>query len=471
MKPINIDDLDKFRDQTFLDLENLLFEAEDKSADVFGKTPKSSKVAWARRFCSDLLYYHSRHYLKADFVEDIATSHNRAIGIPREDIPYDRYFAAPSPFENNNEFALSLLGVAVALNPANGPAWLNLGISQMREKLWDKAIISFTKGLEFGGVVSGYSGWFLADALWEAGRKAEAIENYTWAFSAAPDLTGIMGARAADRLREEGHVRTAVVIYERCLAYSHTHVPEFVQMPLENSYTIQLTRFDPEPATLIESDASGASELLGCPASIWEARDRYYAVPSELGHPTPAMLTISGLTNTRWSTPIEKAIAESTAMGRLFAAATKTILRGVWTRGMRRKIKSANRPDDLQQDRKEILGALSEPTTDGLYDDLGLFYSVYISVDGKYYAVPMRMEPFAPIEIGTIDLQQTGWRAALDGIIGYMPFLYRYGYPVLRKLLPGVVRRFERRRIRKSDAIDDLATQVHQAGTTNGAEQ
>ncbi|MBB43612.1 MAG: hypothetical protein CMM44_07605 [Rhodospirillaceae bacterium] len=450
--------------QSLVDIETLLFEAEDKNSLSFIGKSKFSSINWARRFCADMLYAHSRHFLKVNFVQEISYSHAKSTQTDIKDLPFNEHFEAPQPFTDNIKTAQALLGAAVVLYPKHGSAWLNLGVSYIREKNWEKAREALEISKLSGGIVAGYSYWFLADAQWNLGEKTEAIITYKKAMGVAPSIRGIMASTAAERCRETGDVECATIIYSEALKYQHTHVPEFIHQPITNSHVPELERINPQNGELQNFDTSNMSKFLGCNCSIWKIRGQYYCIPNQLGIPAGVTITTSGLSKSGFKKMLEEFLVSNNIISRICLLVFGKIFRGMVIRGLRRKIRSAKNIIEFENPNHEMLKGLINPTQDGLYDKLGLFYVVYRGNNGDFFAIPIRMEPFSPEELLPSALSQSSesWRFHLGNLLNTFPSLYRYGYPVLKIVLPGVKRRFERSRIRDAESFDSLVKKVHE---------
>ena len=81
--------------------------------------------------------------------------------------------------------------------------------------------------------------------------------------------------------------------------------------------------------------------------------------------------------------------------------------------------------------------------------------SIY-SWESRFYAVPKSLGRISAIELTTEGMVRPGLPRILDGMFSSTPIFNRMGREIVRKVLPGVVYRYERRLIRSADNFDDL---------------
>jgi len=411
----------------------------------------------------ELLADLARHFVKLGYCADMAKEFGEIFWDGTSTVDYLDILTGPDGTEPR-DFAARCLNTILLFRPDDFYANYLLGTILRDQGRYDEAIRNFKAATIFGGFA--HHAWWQAGLLLEkVGRDEEAIEAYRHATGNNRNPRGIEISQFGDCLRRNGYIAEAMEIYDRALGYEYSHLKELLHPenwshdPGQPSGLLAPwapgLRPNEDPQMIREND-SRVHSLLGRPGDVYQWHARYFAVPSALIRLSPDDLGGQGLWRDGWRGALDKFLETLPVFYRLFGPAIHVVLPGVARRFLRRRIRSASAIEDLLE--SSNLGGLEQ--SGGVFHDLkGVPYRAYC-FRARFYAVPAHMPNVDRNDISHVGAMLPGWRGYLERLIDSRPLFYVLFQAILRKRMPGLIRRFERRRIRSAPTVEELIESI-----------
>lgn len=407
----------------------------------------------------ELLSDLARHFTKIAYCADMADAFGEDFWDGRDAVDYMGILTAPDDTDPR-EFAARCLNMILLFSPDDCYANYLLGTILRDQGSHEQAI----KHFETATVLPGFArqAWWQAAVLLDGlGRDDEAMEAYRHATSDGHSPRGIETSQYADCLRRNGHIADAMDMYDRALQYDYSFLKELLHPERWNVDSERppglIIPWTPEPAhseepQLIRESDARVDAWFRRGAVIFRWRGRYFAVPRRVHRLNAIDLTYEALWRQGWRGLVDGFLEQFPIVYGVFGAVLHMVLPGASRRFLRRRIRSAATLEDLLTGTN--LDGLTQ--TDGVvHDAWGVPYRIY-RFRSRYFAVPAHMQEIDRSEISYVGSMLTGWRGYVERFIENTPLLYVLFHDTLKRRMPGVMRRFERRRIRSARTVDRL---------------